>query len=138
MNEQDILITNKEAKRKKRNKYLLISVISLLVSLLLAFFALRWQDAYTLMAFCNAFYFSGFIFFFIGWMVLMSNSNILSPVIYGLKNFFQVIFTKRAKADYYGYLKEREENPFPKIYYVVPFLACIPNFIVAIILHIML
>lgn len=122
----------------KRTKILLSALISLIGSFLFVLFALHWQKSYTLMAYCNSFYFSGFIFFFIGWIVLMANQNILSPLIYGLKSFFLMFAGKKPSSDYFGYVKEREENPISKIFIYSPFLAAIPNIIVAVILHILL
>ncbi|MBN2299662.1 MAG: DUF3899 domain-containing protein [Acholeplasmataceae bacterium] len=139
MNESKNTKLNDKNKIKKIvKKYLTIVIVSIIVSLVLALFALSWQDSYTLLAYCNAFYFSGFILFFIGWIILMSNMNILSPLIYGLKTFVFMFAGKKQKLDYYEYLQEKKENPIPNIVLLTPMLASIPNFIVAIILHIML
>lgn len=112
--------------------------IPLIGSLLLALFALLWQNSFTLMAFCNAFYFSAFIMFFIGWMILMTNLNILSPLVYGLKTFFLMFAGKKPSTDYYTYTEDIKNNPIDKIIYYVFFIASLPNFAVAIILHILL
>jgi len=128
----------KAEKKAKRKKILVLIINSFAFSLILAFFALIWQQSYDLLAFCNAFYFSGFILFFIGWMILMTNMNILSPVIYGLKTFFLMFAAKKPKTDYFEYVEDRKENPIPKHLVVTPFIACLPNFLVAIVLHILL
>lgn len=128
----------KAEKKAKRKKILVLIINSFAFSLILAFFALIWQQSYDLLAFCNAFYFSGFILFFIGWMILMTNMNILSPVIYGLKSFFLMFAAKKPKTDYFEYVEDRKENPIPKHLVVTPFIACLPNFLVAIVLHILL
>jgi uncharacterized membrane protein YjjP (DUF1212 family) len=125
----------KKALHKRLRVLLFISIVS---SSLLVLFGLNWQDSYDLLAYCNAFYFSGFILFFIGWMILMTNKNILAPMIYGLKTFFLMFLAKKPKLDYYSYVQERKENPIPRYIVLTPFLAAIPNFIVAIILHILL
>jgi len=127
-----------DIKKSKNLKTMLVILIYTTISLLLALFALFWQDSFTLMAFCNAFYFSGFILFFIGWMILMANLNILSPLIYGLKTFFLMFAGKKPANDYYTYSEDIKNNPIKKIYYFMFFLFSIPNFIVAVILHILL
>lgn len=138
MNEPNTIEFKKQQRRKTIRKLIIIFVFSLVLSLILAGFALLWQDSYTLLAFCNAFYVSGFLFFFFGWMILMLNMNILSPMIYGLKSFFLIFAAKKPSLDYYEYLQEKKENPIPRSVVLTPLLASIPNFIVAIILHIML
>lgn len=132
--ENEELSENKAQRRRIR----ILSINSLASSFILVFFALLWQQSYDLLAFCNAFYFSGFILFFIGWIILMTNMNIFSPVIYGLKTFFLMFAAKKPKMDYYEFVEERKENPIPKHLVLTPFIACLPNFLVAIILHIML
>ncbi|MDD3171109.1 MAG: hypothetical protein PHO86_02190 [Bacilli bacterium] len=132
-----ILIDNKKNNRRTKIKLIfLIIVTSLILSFLLVYFALNWQQSYTKLAYCNAFYFSGFILFFIGWMILMANKNIMAPLTYGLKSFFLMFSTKKPKLDYYNYLKEREKHLFPKYIMLTPFFASIPNFIIAVILHV--
>ncbi len=140
MREKENKKENIENIKPKANikKNLIILSISIFSSIILVLFALQWQASYTLLAFCNAFYFSGFILFFISWMILMSNMNILSPTIYGLKSFFFMFAGKKQKLDYYEYLKDKEENPISKVFLLTPLLTAIPNIIVAIILHIML
>lgn len=138
MDENMNIDIKKEQRKRKQKKMLLVFLFSFLASISLAWFGLLWQDSYTLLAFCNAFYFSGFILFAIGWMILMINMNILSPMIYGLKSFFLIFVAKRPKLDYYSYLEERKENPIPRSVLLTPLIAAIPNIIVAIILHVML
>lgn len=125
-------------KKAQRKRIRILIINSLVSSFILAFFALQWQQSYDLLAFCNAFYFSGFVLFFIGWIILMTNMNILSPLIYGLKSFFLMFAVKKPKIDYYEYVKERKENPISKYLVLTPFIACLPNFIVAIVLHVLL
>jgi len=138
--EQKIVFIEEEKKeRKTRNKKIgLLLLVSFLSSVGLVAFALNWQDYYDMLAFCNAFYFSGFIMFFVGWIILMTNMNILSPIVFGLKTFFLMFSGKKSKVDYYTYCQDRKEHPIPAHIVLTPFLACIPNFAVAIILHILL
>lgn len=137
-NNNTILTDIQLEKREKRRKLLFSSLISLGSSVLLVLFALSWQDRYDLLAWCNAFYFSGFIFFFVGWIILMTNMNILSPFVYGMKTFFLMFAGKKPKVDYYTYTQERKENPIPRLILLTPFLASIPNIIVAVVLHVLL
>lgn len=135
-NKLNSLTAEKKVNRKKRaKKILLATVISLVSSFLLVVFGLNWQQSYTDLAYCNAFYFSGFILLIIWWMIIMTNKNILSPLVYGLKSFFLMFLAKKPKLDYYNYMQERKENPIPMHIVVTPFLASIPNFVIAIILH---
>jgi hypothetical protein len=132
-------VNEKKYERKDRRKKLRsLIILSIVSSFLLVVFGLSWQQSYDLLAYCNAFYFSGFILFFIGWMILMTNMNVLSPVIYGLKTFFLMFAAKKPKLDYYSYMKDRKDNPIPLYIVLTPFIACIPSFIAAIILHVSL
>jgi len=138
MDTNNSINAKKEQRRRFIKKILITVIISLLLSLGLAWFGLLWQDSYTLLAYCNAFYFSGFILFVFGWMILMSNMNILSPMIYGLKTFFLMFAAKKPSLDYYSYLEDKRKNPLPRFLLLTPLITSIPNIIVAIILHIML
>lgn len=129
-------IVQQKKKRNKRN--FLVLLFAIIFSFLLVLFALSWQDSYTLLAICNAFYFSGFILFFIGWMVFMANKNILSPLIYGLKTFFLMFAGKKPAQDYYTYTLEKEKNPINKWYIFIPLLLSLPHFATAIIIHVLL
>ncbi len=127
-----------DRKKIKRKRIIIYILISILGSTLLNGFGLMWQRSLDLMALVNAFYLTAFLWFFIGWMVLMANLNILSPVVYGIKSFFLILVGRRPKEDYYNYQNNVKENPIAKVYIALPMISIIPNLIVAIILHMQL
>lgn len=128
-------IDQKNEKRRKAKKRLTQVGIAVVASALLVLFGLEWQDSSDLLAVCNSFYFSGFILLIVGWMILMVNQNIFAPLVFGMKSFFLMFAAKKPKQDYYSYLEEHRSNPISSQFYVVPFLAAIPNIIVAVVLH---
>jgi len=129
----------KKAAKKEQTRVLALSiVIPILSSIFFVWFAIFWQDLTTLMAYTNAFYFSAFMFFMVGWMILMTNMNILAPFVYGIKTFFLMFAGKRPEQDYYAYTQDRLDNPIPKIYMRVTFYSALLNTVVAIILHMIL
>ena len=130
---------SQQIEKKRKKKIALITIFSLIgVSFLLVGLLLLWQDAYDMFAFCNAFYVAGAIMFIFGWMVIMINKNIFSPMIFGLKSFFLMFVGKKQKMDYYQYIEHRKENPLPKFLYAYPMFIAIPNIIVGVILNILL
>lgn len=128
----------KQQKKAKNRRTTILIISAIIASFLLVVFALSWQDSYTLLAYCNAFYFSGFILFFFAWMVLMVNKNVLSPLVYGLKSFFLMFAGKKPAQDYYTYTQDKEAHPIHKAYIYVPLLIALPHVITAIILNILL
>lgn len=127
-----------KSKNTSYKKWLLVTGIPLVSSFLMVLFALTWQDAYTLIAYCNAFYFSGFMFFFFGWMIFMTNLSVLAPLVYGLKSFFLMFAGKRPQLDYFEYTEDKVNNPIPKIYIRIGFISAFLNTVIAIVLHVML
>ena len=124
-----------QKKKLKRKRLIIYIIVSIVGSVLFNGFGLMWQHRFDLMAFVNAFYLTSFLWFFIGWMVLMANMNILSPVVYGLKSFFLILVGRKLKDDYYNYQQNIKNNPIAKIYIILPMISIIPNLIVAIILN---
>ena len=111
-----------------------VAIIMILVSVGLFVFALIWQDDTSLMGICNALWLIVVMEFFIGWMMLMNNMNILSPLVYGAKTFGKMLLGKRMDSDYYNYHKMKEENPIPRYYYLTCFIGALINAIPAVIL----
>lgn len=127
----------KPRKVKKAILALIFILIFLVGSALLVAFTLMWQWSTSFISYVNAFYFAGFIWFLVGWMILMANLNILSPFIYGMKSFFLLLVGKKSKKDYYTYTQDIKENPIPKIFVFLPMISAVPNFIIGIVLHIL-
>lgn len=98
--------------------------------------ALFWQWRFDLLAICNAFYFSGSILFAFSLIVYASNNNIFAPLIYGTKTFFLMFAGKKPKLSYYDYCQDTKNHQMPRFLVFYPFIACLPNLIVAIILHV--
>ena len=137
-NDSSRLDPEQEERRARRRKIRNAFFLCFAISAGLVVFALTWQQSYDLLGFCNAFYFSASLWFFAGWIILMINMNVLSPVIYGLKTFFLMFAAKKPKTDYYTYLEDRKNNPIPKFIVMTAFLACLPNVAVAVFLHLLL
>lgn len=96
-------------------------IIMLMASVGLFVFALIWQKDTSLMGICNALWLVVIMEFFVGWMILMNNMNILSPFVYGAKSFAKMLVGKRMNNDYYTYIQMKEENPIPRYYYRICF-----------------
>lgn len=133
-------MTNTEEKKKKTmNKFIKFFLIFLLfigISALLVGVGLLWQQKFDLLAFCDSFYFSAIILFSFGFFVFAANHNAFSALVYGTKSFFNIMIGKRHKMTYYEYTEKIKENPIPKYFMIYPLIASIPNFIVAIVLHV--
>jgi len=110
-----------EDERSERIQAVKAAIIMILVSAGLFVFALIWQDDVSLMGICNALWLIVVMEFFIGWMMLMNNMSILSPLVYGAKTFGKMLLGKRMDNDYYTYLKMKEENQIPRYYYWICF-----------------
>lgn len=131
-------VDQNELKKQKRKKIIFqISIIAFqfVFSFAIMGFGLFWQKKSDLLGFTNAFYFSFAIIFTFGWMILMTNLNILSPFTYGMQSFFLLLFGKKHKKTYYEYIQTRKENPISKIYYIPPFIISLIHLIIAIVLH---
>ena len=127
----------KDNKKKEKIKVLLIRIGTIIVgsSILLAIGSF-WQNSLDPRAIVNSFYLTAFIWFFIGWMILMSNLNILTPLIYGTKTFFLMFLARKPKKSYYEYSQDIKESPISSKFIWIPMIACLVNLIVAIILNI--
>lgn len=112
-----------------------LAVIVVLSALLVAF-ALFWQQRTDFLAVTNAFYFAAFLFFSFGFMIFAANHNIFSPFVYGMKTFGLMLIGRRPKLKYYDYYQDIKNNPLPKVLISFPFLATVPNLLVAIVMHI--
>lgn len=127
----DIHPNNSNSFKKK----IIIFIIMLGISLLLVGLGLLWQLSFSFLAIINALYFSGFILFSFGFMIFAANANVFSPLVYGTKTFFLMIFGKKQKGSYFDYVTNISENPISKLYIFYPLAASIPNLIAAGILH---
>ncbi len=129
----------KKTKHKltKEQKHV-IYIISINIFLAVMFFlaALLWQSRFDMMGYINACFVSGSIMFFIGWMVLMANKNILSPFIYGIKAFGLMFKGSKPKEDYYTYTQRIKDNPYPNFMYYIPMIIAAPLIIAGIIMWI--
>ena len=123
-----------EEERSERIKLVRTIIIMISAAVGIFAFALFWQDSTSLLAICNAICLVAILFFFMGWMMLMSNMNILSPLIYGAKTFGRMLVGKRMASDYYTYLKMKEDNPIPRYFYVVCFAGALVSAVPATIL----
>lgn len=91
-------------------------IILTVISAAVFAFILIWQNDTSLMAICNALWFVVVLQFFIGWILLMNNMRIFTPLVYGVKSFGLMLVGKKPNEDYYTYVKAREDNPIPKYY----------------------
>ncbi len=99
--------------------FIIVGAISIV-----GFFLIQlWQDDWTLQAIGDALFFVAFLQFSAGWIILMNNMNILAPLVYGTKTFLRMFTGRRPSQDYYNYMKMKQENPIPKFYYRVCFIA---------------
>lgn len=123
-----------EDERFERIQIVRLAIIILMIATGIFVFGLVWQDSTSLLAICNAVWLVAIMAFFTGWMMLMNNMNILSPLTYGAKTFAKMITGKRVDGDYYTYAKMKEENQIPKYYYRICFGVALVSAIPAIIL----
>ncbi len=111
-----------EDERSKRIQVIKTGIIIFLVSAVIFVFTLKWQDDVSLLGICNALWLIVIVQFFIGWMMLMNNMNILSPFVYGAKTFAKMLVGKRMTNDYHTYQQVKDENPIPRYYYLICFM----------------
>lgn len=97
---------------------------------------LLWQARVDFLSIINAFYFAGLLLLFFGFIVFAANHNVFSPLIYGTKSFFLMLFGRKPKLSYFEYVNDTKDNPLPSKLIYFPLIASIPNLIVAIVLHI--
>ena len=109
----------------KRTKIIQLIIILTVVSAAIFAFTIWWQKDTSILGICNSLCLIVIIQFFIGWVILMNNLRIFTPLIYGIKSFARMLIGKGMNEDYYTYSKSREENPVPSFYYKVCFTALI-------------
>lgn len=129
--EQEVI---SEDERFKRIQAIRSVIIMIMISAGIFIFTLIWQDDTSLLAICNALWLIVIMQFFVGWLMLMNNMNILSPLVYGAKTFAKMIVGKRINGDYYTYMKMKEDNPIPRYYYMMCFIGALISAIPATIL----
>jgi hypothetical protein len=112
----------KRDRKYTRNRVIRASIFMFVVSSLLVLFGLIWMDEFdTLIAWTDALWLAFVLEFFVGWILLIYNMNIMSPLIYGFKSFFLMFVGKRPSVDYYHYMQDIYDNPIPSFYYKVLF-----------------
>lgn len=126
------------ARKKALKRHLKSAAIMLVVSIVLVFLGLFWQDDYSLMAIGDALWLAFALEFFAGWVLFVYNHNIFSPLLYGSKSFVLMFLGKRPKTDYYTYMKRIQDEPVPTYIYIVlftsAFVLLIPSLITLFIL----
>lgn len=125
---------NKESFIKKKKHLIITSLLNVFLAVMFFLAALLWQKKIDVKASINALQVSSSIMFFIGWMVLMANKNILSPFIYGIKSFLLMFKGAKPKDDYYTYTQRIKENPYPSFMFYIPMLIALPLFIISFIM----
>lgn len=140
-NQNDLVVRQPNLVEKFRRssrfvKFLIYTLLVVVISSILFWFAIGWQQSLSLLAICNAFYFTAGAFIAFGLIVLASNNNAFSPLIYGTKVFFLMFVAKKPKLSYFDYCQKNKENPISKVYIYFPLIASVPNLVVAVILHI--
>lgn len=129
----------REKKRKKafRKRVYRAAIVMFIVSALLVGFGLFWQDDYSLMAIGDALWLAFALELGVGWIMFVYNHNIFSPLFHGVKTLGLMFVGKRPKDDYYTYMKNIEENPIPKFYYIVVLISALVLLIPALIIMFM-
>jgi hypothetical protein len=120
--------------RWERIQVIRFAIIILALSCGAFIFALVWQADTSLMGICNSFWLVVVLNFAAGWMMLMNNLNILSPLLYGAQQFGKMLIGRRMKSDYYAYMKMKEESPIPRYYYMTCFILALISGIPAMVL----
>lgn len=128
-----------EKKRKKafRKRVIKASILMFIISALLVGFGLFWQDDVSLMAIGDALWLAFALELGVGWIMFVYNHNIFSPLFHGVKTLGLMFVGKRPKEDYYTYMRNIEENPIPKFYYIVVFSSALVLLIPALIIMFM-
>lgn len=133
---QEVLDKNKNDRKRKMKKYLIATFVMSVISVLLVLFGLFWQDDYSLMAIGDALWLAFGIEVAIGWFIFVYNLNIFSPIVYATKTLFNMFTGKKAKDDYYTYMKKIEDNPVPNFYFWIFFISSLFLLIPAVIIMI--
>jgi uncharacterized membrane protein len=109
-------------KKKKRRKLILTAVIMFLISNALFWFVILWQNRLDLLAVTDALTVTVLLIFAGGWVMLIWNMNILSPLIHGIKTFGLMFVGKKPKLDYYSYTQKIQDEPISKYYIFTCFI----------------
>lgn len=112
--------------------------IMLIISIVLFILALIWQNDTSLLAIGDALWLVLILEFFVGWTMFVYNKNIFSPLIHSTKSLFLMFAGKKPKFDYYGYMKNIEDNPIPSYLYNIVFLWTLILFVPSIIILLIL
>ena len=129
-----ILTENEKQIRKKTiKKYTIVSFIHLIVVAFLLMFGLLWQNSFSFLAWVNTLWFTFVLVFFIGWLMIIYNNNIISSFVYSIKVFGNMLIGKKVEKSYYEYKIEVEDNQIPKGYLYISFITSLIVLIPAII-----
>ena len=125
---------NKELFFKEKRKLIVTTLLNLFLAIMLFLAALLWQNKISIKTVVNALQVSGSVMFFLGWMVLMANKNILSPFVYGVKAFALMFKGSKPKDDYYTYTQRIKENPYPSFMFYIPMIIAVPLLVISFII----
>lgn len=111
----------KKIKRQKQLNFALIILAHIIGSALLILLGMIWQKSWDLMAWTNSLWLAFAIVFFIAWIMIIYNANIISSFVHSIKTFGLMFVGRRPKKKYYEVKLEVEENQIPKRYVIITF-----------------
>jgi len=98
-------------KKQYIKKIIITSFILLLIGGILITLTLLFSQRYDLLGWINALFFSGFLIFTFGWMMYVSNANLFTVMIFGVKQFILGLFNRTPAQDIIEYRDSRKSVP---------------------------
>lgn len=121
----------------KSKKYILFLCFTIVFSVIFFWFALIIQKSYTLLSFCNAFYFLALIHAFVYLIINAYNRQIISPILYVLRTVLLLLIGKRLENDYFYFREYIDKHQIKKIYILTLVISMISSLTLAVFLHIL-
>jgi len=92
-------------------KILYLILILIVISAIAVTLILLFSKNYSLVGWINALFFNGFLISAFSWMMIVSNANLFTTAIYGVKQFITGILGRRMEKDIIEYRDSRRSVP---------------------------
>lgn len=126
--------TNNQINKQKNKKIVKYVITYTIISLVVFFFFILWQDSFSFLAIINSLYMVGIMYFVFAWFMIMNNQNLFSMIKYSFKALGSWVKGKKAEISYYDYYMS--EKKIPKRVWLSSLLLSIPFIVIAAILNV--
>jgi|GEM_PF-1819645 len=96
------------------------SIIYIIIGILITIGVLFFSGSFDIIAWVNGLFLAGSLLIAFSWMFVISNANLFTPLIYGVKSFFTYLIGRKMEKDLVEYTASRKT--YGKEFILVPLI----------------